>query len=247
MLTAGWLGENLAKLKLPSRAQQAANFIRLVGEHKLATGYDLPMWLPVAAQIGSANMAETQNLVRELEAKSLAINRGTVKLNRERGGELTASRYDLTLDGWERYEKERAGKFSGRYGFLALKCGDQTLDPFVRDVLKPAVLEALNYEVRDMRDVGRAGLIDNIMREQIRDSAFVVADLTHDNYGAYWEAGYAEGLGKPVIYICEKTKFEAAKTHFDTNHSTTVPWTTTDPDGFKRELIATLRRSLGLF
>ena len=38
----------------------------------------------------------------------------------------------------------------------------------------------------------------------IRDAKFVIADLTHDNNGAYWEAGYAEGLGKPVIYICEK-------------------------------------------
>ena len=38
----------------------------------------------------------------------------------------------------------------------------------------------------------------------VRDAAFVISDLTHDNSGAYWEAGYAEGLGKPVIYICEE-------------------------------------------
>src|SRR3546814_6925901 len=73
-----------------------------------------------------------------------------------------------------------------------------------------------------MRNVARAGIIDNIMRSQIRDAAFVIVDLTHDNSGAYWEAGYAEGLGKPVIYICEKAKFDKAKTHFDTNHCTTV-------------------------
>ena len=90
----------------------------------------------------------------------------------------------------------------------------------------------------------RAGVIDNIMRIQIRDSAFVIADLTHDNYGAYWEAGYAEGLGKPVIYICEKTKFDEKKTHFDTNHCTTILWSEDDPEGFGKELIATLRRSL---
>ena len=45
------------------------------------------------------------------------------------------------------------------------------------------------------------------MRERIRDAAFVLVDLTHDNPGAYWEGGYAEGLGKPVIYICEASKF----------------------------------------
>jgi nucleoside 2-deoxyribosyltransferase len=98
-----------------------------------------------------------------------------------------------------------------------------------------------------MRDAARAGIIDNIMRARIRDSAFVLVDLTHDNAGAYWEAGYAEGLGKPVIYICERAKFEKARTHFDTNHCTTVVWTVDDADTFKTELIATLRRSLNLF
>jgi len=126
-----------------------------------------------------------------------------------------------------------------------MKFNDLELDLFVDNVVKPAIREA-GYDLVDMRDVARAGVIDNIMRAQIADSAFVIVDLTHDNSGAYWEAGYAEGLGKPVIYICEKTKFEEASTHFDTNHCTTVPWSSDDPDGFHRELIATLRRSLDL-
>ena len=69
---------------------------------------------------------------------------------------------------------------------------------------------------------------------------------THDNNGAYWEAGFAEGLGKPVIYICKKEKFEDQKTHFDTNHCTTVPWSRDEDEGFRQELTATLRRSLDL-
>ena len=85
------------------------------------------------------------------------------------------------------------------------------------------------------------------MRTEIRDSAFVIADLTHDNAGAYWEAGFAEGLGKPVLYICEQRKFEEFKTHFDTNHSTTIPWDDAEPERFRRDLQATLRRTLGIF
>lgn len=92
-----------------------------------------------------------------------------------------------------------------------------------------------------------AGVIDNIMREKIRDAAFVLVDLTHDNSGAYWEAGYAEGLGKPVVYLCEREKFSESRTHFDTNHCTTVIWSDTAIDNFKEQLIATLRRSLNLF
>jgi hypothetical protein len=49
------------------------------------------------------------------------------------------------------------------------------------------------------------------------------------------------------IAKCEKAKFDEAKTHFDTNHCTTVPWSLDDKEEFKRQLIATLRRSLNLF
>ena len=145
------------------------------------------------------------------------------------------------------YENERKGKISGRYGFLAMKFGDAQLETLIKDEIKPEVKRQLGFDVLDMRDVSRAGVIDNIMRAQIRDSAFVLVDLTHDNSGAYWEAGYAEELGKPVVYICEKEKFDRVKTHFDTNHCTTVPWDTSDKESFKQQLIATLRRSLNLF
>ena len=56
-------------------------------------------------------------------------------------------------------------------------------------------------------DEPRAGLIDDQLRVDIQSSDFLIADLTHDNLGAYWEAGYAEGLGKPVIYTCEQENF----------------------------------------
>ena len=125
-----------------------------------------------------------------------------------------------------------------------MKFGNPDLDFLVRDTVKPAIKDGIGYDVVDMRDVARAGVIDNIMRAQIRDSAFVIADLSDDNLGAYWEAGYAEGLGKPVVYICEKSKFDEDGTHFDTNHCTTLFWSNDGLEKFGKELIATLRRSL---
>ena len=85
-----------------------------------------------------------------------------------------------------------------------MQFNDSELDAFVKDIVKPAVKEGIGYDLVDMNDVARAGIIDNIMRTQIRDAAFVIVDLTHENSGAYWEAGYAEGLGKPVIYNLRK-------------------------------------------
>ena len=163
------------------------------------------------------------------------------------GGGVSLLYVTLSLEGWERYEAEKRGQFEGNYGFIAMQFGDTDLDNFVQSVVKPAVKENIGYDLVDMRDVSRAGVIDNIMRVQIRDAAFVIAELSHDNLGAYWEAGYAEGLGKPVIYICEQKKFDEKGTHFDTNHCTTVFWDRDNDEGFKKELIATIRRSLDLF
>ena len=124
---------------------------------------------------------------------------------------------------------------------------DPALDALLENAVKPIVREAIGYEVVSMLNIARAGIIDNIMREKIRDAAFVLADLTHDNFGAYWEAGYAEGLGKPVVYLCERRKFDSVKTHFDVNHCTTVMWTGHNHEDFGKELVAPLRRSRNVF
>lgn len=58
--------------------------------------------------------------------------------------------------------------------------------------------------------------INDAMIAEIRKSKFVVADFTQHKHGVYFEAGFALGLQKPVIYLCHKDDFE--NTHFDTNH-----------------------------
>ena len=220
-----------------SPAVQAMNLIREIGDKVSESGEPIGEF-SVDDQISVQLMGE---LIEENIIKPMT---GPIRASGSHG--VTYIGVNLTLKGWEQYESERRGKFEGSYGFIAMQFGDPDLDGFVRDVVKPAVKEGIGYDLVDMRDVAQAGIIDDIMRIQIRDSAFVIADLTHDNHGAYWEAGYAEGLGKPVIYICERTKFEKDGSHFDTNHCTTVPWSSDDPEGFGKELIATLRRSLDL-
>lgn len=224
-----------------SPAVQAMDIIRFIGDQVSESGEPLQFSgtdLQMIIDAPSRRFAE--QLVEELY-ESGAIR--MVEPSRTFAG-TTFLDVNLTLKGWERYEAEKRGRFAGNYGFLAMEFDAPDLEAFVREVLKPTVKEATDYDLVDMRNVSKAGIIDNIMRVQIRDAKFVIVDLTHDNNGAYWEAGYAEGLGKPVIYICEKKKFKAEKTHFDTNHCTTVPWSREDDDGFRRELTATLSRSL---
>ena len=239
MVTSDWIeGKALELLALPTPAQQATNIIRFVGDETSQTGNDLDQF-PESfhASIGAPN--------REFAMKTVAdlVDRGWLNATRIPGEYYGAQDARLTLAGWERYEAERQGETSGNYGFMAMQFGNDALESFLSEHIRPAI-HTMGYELNTTRDKSRAGIIDNLMRIDIRDSAFVLVDLTHDNRGAYWEAGYAEGLGKPVLYICEKSKFEDTQTHFDTNHSTTVCWNSANPAKFKDDLIATLRRSL---
>lgn len=124
-----------------------------------------------------------------------------------------------------------------------MKFGDAALDAFVDNVVKSAVAEA-GYELERVSDRPRAGVIDQVMRVKLRDAPFVIADLSHDNNGAYWEAGFAEGLGKPVIYLCEAEKWATARSHFDTNHCETLDWQTDKPEAFRERLVAIIRNSM---
>jgi len=249
IIKSDWIDHFVESARLPSAGEQLANLIRRIGDHVSETGDGFPCDSATeVAVIGAFNREMFHQLCRDASEAGLVRSHGETSLGSVPGrGILSVPVYGLTLQGWDHYEAERKGAFSGHYGFLAMKFGDADLDALAKDSIKPAIKRGMGHDLVDLRDVPRAGIIDNIMRQQIRDAAFVLVDLTHDNSGAYWEAGYAEGLGKPVIYLCERAKFESSKTHFDTNHCTTVIWDTGDVERFEEELIATLRRSLNLF
>jgi hypothetical protein len=162
----------------------------------------------------------------------------------ELGTYLNGSTITVTFDGWNYYETLLKGSATYRKAFMAMKFGDADLNAVLENVFKPSAKMA-GFDLFRSDEELRAGLIDDQLRVQIQSSDFLIADLTHDNLGAYWEAGYAEGLGKPVIYSCEKEKFESPqKTHFDTNHHLTVVWDKNAPEQAGDLLKATIRATL---
>lgn len=233
-------------MERPNVAEQVKNIITFIGDELNQTGEPM-RGMPdnLYLKIGAQNPTFAGAILKELHFSGYIIGNPIEAL----GQPFDIGYANLSLGGWERYEAEKRGKFAGNYGFIAYDFKETTIIDLINNHIRPFVKEELNYEIRDMVVVARAGIIDNIMRQQIRDSAFVIADLTHGNKGAYWEAGYAEGLGKPVIYICEKTAFDGGVSHFDTKHCTTVMWSGEDEGhmNFKQSLVATIRRSLNLF
>jgi len=57
------------------------------------------------------------------------------------------------------------------------------------------------------------------IKKEIRDAAFIVADLTDERPSCYFEAGYAEALPRSVVYVASKQSVlrpgTATKIHFD--------------------------------
>jgi hypothetical protein len=57
------------------------------------------------------------------------------------------------------------------------------------------------------------------IKDEIKKSKFVIADLTDERPSCYFEAGYAEASKKPIIYVASKesviTPGNATKVHFD--------------------------------
>lgn len=213
-------------------AEQAENFILWLGdETKNECGELHQSAFPFAA-IGTPSSEAFVFIVDHLEAQGLIRSSF---FNEELGAMLT-------FDGWQKYEELKRTKSDSRKAFMAMPFKDRHLK-----TLFPAFKEAVSktgFTLFHLGEDHEAGIMDNKLRVAIRSSRFIITDLTDENRGAYWEAGFAEGLGKPVIYSCEQRYFNENKTHFDTNHLHTILWEEDKLGDSTEELKATIRATL---
>jgi hypothetical protein len=202
---------------LPNPAEQADNLILWLGEtlgNQTGGQVDIE-YNRDRSRVGGINDYSVWFLVDQLKAKGLVD--GDVQA--EHAGAF------LTLDGWSRFEELKRGRADSNRAFMAMQFGDPILNRVFADYFKPAAALA-GFDLQRIDESPEAGSIPNRMRLEILRARFIVADLSHNNRGAYWEAGYAEGLGKPVIYTCEETFFKDKErgTHFDVTQQHHVLW-----------------------
>lgn len=153
----------------------------------------------------------------------------------------------VTGDGWRRVEALKSARVASRYAVFARHFRNADLDKVSDLCLAPAV-EKTGFELRPVTQ--RSGLIDATTEDEIRRCRFVIADLSDDDAVAYWEAGFAEGLGKPVIYVCREKDADdpgaETKTRFDAEHRHLVRWSP-EPETFAataKKLEAVIRNTL---
>lgn len=202
----------VSKRELPTVVEQVDNLVVFLGRNSLPgkTSHVAPM--TQQALLGSVNESGFNYILKSSidDFKYLAHSPSYNNDPDDRD-------FLLTPSGWQRYEELKRGTAQSRKAFMAMKFGDENLDRIFNDCFVPAVKKT-GFSLERVDTNPEAGLIDDKIRVDIRNSRFIIADLTDENRGVYWEAGYAEGLGKPVIYTCKKKYFDEHKTHFDTNH-----------------------------
>jgi hypothetical protein len=223
----------------PSPTQQAKNLILWIGGNITAPGERISIEPNThQAIIGAKDQQGVKFILDHLFDRSLLTGIRTDTLQT-----LGSAQATLTFEGWEYYDELMHGKTNSRKAFMAMQFGDSTLTKVVDECFKPAVKKT-GFDLQTVLEEPKAGSIDDRIRADIRNSKFLIADLTHSNNGAYWEAGFAEGLGKIVIYTCQKSIWERETTHFDTNHHQTVIWDESDLKRAGEDLKATIRASL---
>lgn len=127
----------------------------------------------------------------------------------------------LTPMGYARVDELQKNTSHGHSVLVAMKFGEDTKR--LREAIRTGVFNA-GYNAVFIDEVQHNDFITPELLKHIRDSKFVVADLTHQNNGAYFEEGYAMGLGKPVIQLCKSGTI----LHFDIAQKNTIMWDTED-------------------
>lgn len=131
--------------------------------------------------------------------------------------------FRLTPKSWGIIEDKRK-KIDSNKAFIAMSFGlENRID--VQKAIESACLKSdIIAKTVDVEHF--TGKITDKIISMINESLIMIADFTSNNNGVYFEAGYAEGLGRIVIYTIKKSDFD--NLHFDTKQTNYIIWETTE-------------------
>lgn len=147
--------------------------------------------------------------------------------------------FRITADGWEHLASIQKNPTSA-YGFVAMRF-ISAMDPFYVSGVMPAIRSAGYHPLRIDRHE-HVNRIDDEIIAKIKQARFCVADLTHQNQGVYFEAGYALGFGIPVIWTC----LEGETVHFDTRQFNRIMWRFENLEEFIKALSFRIQSIIGI-
>lgn len=132
----------------------------------------------------------------------------------------TAHTFTMTVKGWEQLRPKGGGKPGSC--FIAMSFDSSLTDAYENGFC--LAVKDCGYEpIRIDRIPHNEDICDKIIAE-VRQCQFMVADFTLQRAGVYFEAGFATGLGRPVIWTCREDDFK--NVHFDTRQYNHIVWQT---------------------
>jgi hypothetical protein len=166
--------------------------------------------------LGAKNSQEADFYLQSL------AEQGLVTLERPYTGRSEA-RFTVSTRGWMELERisQEGGKSSN--AFIAMWFDPKRSEFDV--AISRAVTDAGYVPIR-IDKVEHLNHIDDEIIARIRQSRFLVADFSGQRNGVYFEAGFMLGLGRPVIWVCEKTQMKDV--HFDTRQYNTIDYANAD-------------------
>lgn len=141
---------------------------------------------------------------------------------------------ELTFKGLEYIIKLQEDGSQSKNCFIAMSFNNTKQITDIRSGIKEAVRKCdFNPILIDEVHIDSDVTINDAIISQIKKSKFLIADFSEQKHGVYFEAGYALGQKKPVIYTCHKDYFK--NSHFDTNHYPHIIYK--DTEHLKEQLI----------
>lgn len=122
----------------------------------------------------------------------------------ELGGNYDNVKIVMMPEGWKRVDELQADIKNNKNVFVSMAFNDGTKD--TREALREGIIGA-GYSPEFIDEIIHNKQIVPEMFRLIRESRFLILEITDPNYGAYYEAGYALGLGKEVIICCKSEVF----------------------------------------
>lgn len=152
------------------------------------------------------------------------------------------STYTISAHGWKRIEELLRQEHEIKQGFIAMSFEQEA--QYIGEVFHKVITECGYNPCRIDEKEHNNQIVPEILYE-IKRSKFMVVDVTVPNYGAYYEAGFGEALGKQVIVCCKDDVFDSPnKPHFDIAQKSTVIWK--NPDDLKEKLKKRIEITVGL-
>ncbi len=204
---------NLADIPYPSSLSEKADRV-LINLYKLFPEYSdeiINAYTPFRAVF--SNSEEEDNWLGFL---SILCDLGYLK-------ETNRETYKISSKGLQRIEELSRDGNTLIQGFIAMSF-DKELT-YIAEAIKTAIKESNYFPMIINEKEHNNQIVPEIMHE-IDNSRFLVMDVTKQNFGAYYEAGYALGKGKQVIVCCKKEVFDnsESKPHFDIAQKSIVVW-----------------------